>query len=115
MGLPSPAAKRTDYTMKWPESARLPQRIRESRERLERCVKGWESRSGRREDMLSDILPYTRIIGKASDARMKRELSLLCGFTLRGRAVMEEVVEEEAIAVQKSGTGGWLEDDDIED
>jgi hypothetical protein len=65
--------------------------------------------------MLSDILPYTRIIGKAGDARMKRELSSLCGFTLRGRVVMEEVVEEEEVAAVKSGTGGWLEDDDIED
>jgi hypothetical protein len=101
--------------MKWPESARLPAKIRESRERLERCVQGWEGRSGSREDMLFDILPYAKAIGKAGDARMKRELSSLCGFTLRGRVVMEEVMEGEEVAVGKSGTGGWLEDDDIED
>ena len=108
-------AKRADFTMKWPESSRLPTKIRESRERLERCVKRWEGPSGRREDILLDILPYARIIGKAGDAGMKREISLLCGFPLRGRVVMEEVVEEEEVAVGKSGTGGWLEDDDIED
>jgi hypothetical protein len=101
--------------MKWPETARLPKKIRESRERLDRCVNVWEGRSGRREDMLLDILPYARIIGKVGDTRMKRDLSILCGFTLRGRSIIDEPMEEETGPAKGSNKGGWLEDDDIED
>src|SRR5271170_5660201 len=32
--LPSPVAKRSDFTMRWPESSRLPKKIRDARDKL---------------------------------------------------------------------------------
>jgi hypothetical protein len=115
LGLPSPVAKRTEHMMRWAESSRLPRKIRDQRERFERVRIGIGDigmSAGKREDLLLDVFP---LAGRIGHKGRKKDLEILCGFPLRGRTV--ELLEEEDVEVVevKKHTGGWLEDDDIED
>lgn len=71
--------------------------------------------SSKREDLLLDVLPLSRIIDKNLNATMRGNLRGLCDFPLRGRIIIEEPEVEEEKEPVKSHTGGWLIDDDIED
>jgi hypothetical protein len=116
LALPSPVAKRSDYTMRWAESIRLPKRIRESKEGLGQLSDACKTITSKREDLLLDVLPLWRIIDRTLNSRTRKNLQKLCDFPLRGRMIIDEMDSDEQSKVpQKSHTGGWLIDDDIED
>jgi hypothetical protein len=116
--LPSPVAKRTDHTMRWAESIRLPKRTRETRERFNELFDICEVTSSKREDLLLDVLPFWRKIDRNLSLKVRRNIQLLCDFPLRGKMIIDEPElpeGEEEKEVVKSHTGGWLIEDDIED
>src|SRR5204862_6021781 len=116
LALPSPVAKRSDYTMRWAESIRLPKRTREIRERLDRFIDVCQVTTSKREDLLLDVLPFWRTIDKTLNLKTRRNLQYLCGFPLRGKMMVDEVESDGDIEIPvKSHTGGWLIEDDIED
>ena len=116
LALPSPVAKRSDYTMRWAESIRLPKRTRETRERLDRLIDVCQVTSSKREDLLLDVLPLWRTIDKTLNSKMRRNLQRVCDFPLRGKMMVDEAESDrDAEGPVKSHTGGWLIDDDIED
>jgi len=112
--LPSPVAKRSDFTMRWPESNRLPKKIRDARDTFHGLLDGVEVSTSKREDILLDVFPLWWKIEKKMDVRMRRNLHRLCQFPLRGKMLVEEPDVEEEVVV-KGVTKGWLSDDDIED
>jgi hypothetical protein len=116
MGLPSPVAKRPHPAIRFPESARLSKKIRDSQTKFSRFM-GLAHGSSSREAMLLDVLPMWRVIGGDLDSNDKRELRELCEFPLRGRRVVEDMDVEitKHDMHSKSHHGGWLEEDDIED
>lgn len=115
LALPSPVAKRTDHKLRWPESSRLPKRVRDAKERFMQCLDDFRATTSNREDLLLDVLPFLHTIDQLS-AKVKNNLQILCGFPLRGRVTVEEPMEDlklEEVVIAHSG--GWLIDDDIED
>ena len=115
LALPSPVAKRSDYTMRWAESIRLPKRTRESRERLDQLIDVCQVTTSKREDLLLDVFPLWRVIDRTMNSRTRRNLRKLCEFPLRGKMIVDDVESEGVEVAGKSHTGGWLIDDDIED
>ena len=117
LALPSPVAKRSDHTMRWPEAARIPRRTRALREKFERLCE-ITGLGGKREDLLLDVFPFWRRIDRRLGMKEKWLLQGLCEFPLRGRHVAMEDVEMEDGEVPLGLAGhssGWLLDDDIED
>jgi len=98
--------------MKWAESARLPRKIRETKESFEKCIRGCEVTSSKREDLLLDVLPCMSVVGQ-TDPKMKKDLHKLCRFPLRGRVI--EMEDEMQVEIPTKQQTSWLEDDDIED
>ena len=113
--LPSPVAKRSDFTMRWPESNRLPKKIRDARDKFHGVLNVLDVWTSKREDMLLDVLPLSWKIEKKMDLKMIRSLQQLCQFPLKGKMLVEEPEVEEEVTVVKGVTKGWLSDDDIED
>jgi len=114
--LPSPVAKRLEFTaMRWPESNRLPKKIRDARDKFHGVLNMLDVSTSKREDMLLDVLPLSWKIEKKMDVRMRRNLRQLCQFPLKGKMLVEEHEGEEEVTVVKGVTKGWLSDDDIED
>ena len=106
--------------MKWPESTRIPKKIRERWDRFQTCVEGVNEFKGMKmEDLLLDVLPFWMVIDKGLSLKMKRGLQYICDFPLRGRRITVEMAvedEEQAkVETEKVHSGGWLIDDDIED
>ena len=91
LALPSPVAKRSDHTMRWAESIRLPKRTRESREGLSQLSDACQITTSKREDLLLDVLPLWRIIDRTLNSRTRRNLQKLCDFPLRGKMIIDEV------------------------
>jgi hypothetical protein len=109
-------AKRLEFTaMRWPESNRLPKKIRDARDKFHGVLNMLEVSTSKREDMLLDVLPLSWKIEKKMDVRMRRNLRQLCLFPLKGKMLVEEDEGEEEVTVVKGVTKGWLSDDDIED
>jgi|SRR5579862_3000438 len=115
ISLPSPVPKRFDRTMRWPESVRLPTKVRASLEILEQCIRECDVRTSKKEDFLLDVLPLWRIIDGNLTLRTKRNLKELCEYPLRGKQVSTKEAQVEEEVIEQGHTGGWLEDDDIED
>jgi len=102
--------------MRWPESSRLPKKIREAREKFSGMLFALEGSTSKREDMLLDVFPLWSKIERKMDVKIKRNLQHLCQFPLRGRMAEDEVeVAEEVLPQVKGVAKGWLSDDDIED
>ena len=101
--------------MRWPEDTRLPRKIRVSRELFESCIRECEVLTSKREDMILDVLPLWGKIERNLSVKVKRNLRELCGYPLRGKHIQIEPPITEDEVVEKVQTGGWLEDDDIED
>jgi len=100
--------------MRWAESTRLPRKIRDQKERFERIRRDCGDigiSAGKREDLLLDVFP---LAGRMGHHGRKKDLQILCGFPLRGKVEVMEEEDVEIVEVEQH-TGGWLEDDDIED
>lgn len=114
LNLPSPVAKRTDHSMRWPESMRIPRRMREKTEKFERLCEIAEG--GKREDLLLDVFPLWRRIDGRLGMKTKWLLQGLVDFPLRGKKFVEDVeMDDDDVAVVTTHVGGWLLNDDIED
>jgi hypothetical protein len=113
--LPSPVAKRTDFTMRWPESNRLPKKTRDAREKLWAVLNLCDISTSKREDMLLDVLPLLGKIDSNLGLKMRRPLQSLCTFPLGGKMVIDEPDAEGPVPTAKGAVKGWLSDDDIED
>ena len=116
LALPSPVAKRTDYKMRWPESARLIKATRNAKERFMQCLEECGVTTSKREDLLLDVLPFVGLVDKQLSTKVKGDITSLCAFQVKGRMSLKEPMEgvKEKVEV-KLHRGGWLEDDDIED
>jgi hypothetical protein len=115
LALPSPVAKRSDYTMRWAESIRLSKRTRDTRERLDQLISVCQVTTSKREELLLEVLPFWGVIDRTMNSRTKKNLQKLCDFPLRGKMIIDEIESDGQVEVPgKSHTGGWLIDDDIE-
>ena len=66
--------------------------------------------------MLCDTFPMWRRIDKGLNSKVKRNLSEVCDFPIRGKMIIDEpVMAEVEEGIGKRDTEWWLIEDDIED
>jgi len=139
MGMPSPVIReKKDNMMRWPETARLPRKVREMRERVDHVLRGmnrgvgeWDSGTGfsrgvefrgKRDEMVLEFLPFWGVIGLV-EGKFRRDLKEICRFPLWGRAKEDrndgdmdgdgDFVGIESVT--RKDEMNWLAEDDIED
>lgn len=113
--LPSPVAKGTDYTMRWAESNRLPQKTRDKMDKFNGLIYLCQVTASKKENLLLDVFPLWRIIDKNLNPKVRRNLQQLCEFPPTGKVTIDEPESDDRQVPIKTQTGGWLIDDEIED